>query len=475
VTSGLLAAALVVAAPASASGDPGLPLPPANPSDGQIADANGRVTSQLGQVGRLINQLGSVDQQLQQLDDDVETKREAVNKALVDLQGARGAVAAADQRVDATKQGLADAGADIGRARRGFDHDVAELYMHGGGELSTLSSLTDGDAEELLDRTELLDETGRADRKTLDGLERAQVEKANRNSAARAAAQAAAAAAAAAQDKKTAAEQSVAAAEQDMDRAASRKADLDKQRDAAQAQLDAARAAVAGLRGQRAAFIAWDTEQQQEQAARAALIKAASQAALAAVQRVAGDRAARDRAAALAGGQSAHSAVDGDGDQAAVPGSPPARQWLMPPLTGDAAIETVVDRAMSQMGVTYAWGGGDENGPTLGVHDFGVADRYRDYRKIGFDCSGLMVYAFAGAGISLPHYSGYQYNAGVKMPLADRRRGDMLFWGRHGSRHVALYLGDDMMIEAPESGEAVRVVPVRFDGIAPYVVRMIDS
>jgi cell wall-associated NlpC family hydrolase len=259
-----------------------------------------------------------------------------------------------------------------------------------------------------------------------------------------------------------------------MDAAAARKADLTTRRDAAQARLDAARADVAGLRGQRAAFIAWDAEQQREQAERAALIKAAGQAALRALQRVERDRAARDRAAQLSTGRTPHTELDGDGrDAAPDPGGMPT--LLAPPPTGAAAVETVIDRAMSQLGVTYAWGGGDENGPSLGVRDHGVADRYRDFNRIGFDCSGLMVFAFAGVGISLPHYSGYQYNAGPKVPLADRKRGDMLFWGAHGSRHVALYLGDGTMIEAPESGSMVRIVPVRFGGIAPYVVRMISS
>jgi cell wall-associated NlpC family hydrolase len=145
-----------------------------------------------------------------------------------------------------------------------------------------------------------------------------------------------------------------------------------------------------------------------------------------------------------------------------------------PSITGSDAVETVVDRAMSQLGVVYAWGGGDEDGPTLGIRDGGVADSYGDYNKVGFDCSGLMVYAFAGIGVSLPHYSGYQYNAGTRVPVAERARGDMLFWGPNGSQHVALYLGDGKMVEAPESGKVVRVAAVREGGIMPYAVRIVS-
>lgn len=139
----------------------------------------------------------------------------------------------------------------------------------------------------------------------------------------------------------------------------------------------------------------------------------------------------------------------------------------------DSRIETVIARAQSQVGVPYAWGGGDANGPTKGIRDGGVADSYGDYNKIGFDCSGLVLYAFAGAGISLPHYTGYQYNHGTKVDPSQMQRGDLIFYGPSGNWHVAIYLGDGMMIEAPQSGGVVQVTPVRQSGMSPYAVRLI--
>lgn len=143
--------------------------------------------------------------------------------------------------------------------------------------------------------------------------------------------------------------------------------------------------------------------------------------------------------------------------------------------TGSRAqrIEAVIARAESQIGVPYAWGGGDANGPTKGIRDGGVADSYGDYNKIGFDCSGLTLYAFAAAGISLPHYTGYQYNHGTKVDINDIQRGDLLFWGPAAEYHVAIYLGDGMMIEAPNSGSTVQKSPVRYSGMSPYAVRLI--
>lgn len=139
----------------------------------------------------------------------------------------------------------------------------------------------------------------------------------------------------------------------------------------------------------------------------------------------------------------------------------------------NAKIEAVIARAQSQIGVPYAWGGGDANGPTKGIRDGGVADSYGDYNKVGFDCSGLTLYAFAGAGISLPHYTGYQYQKGTQVPASQMQRGDLIFYGPGGSQHVAIYLGDGTMIEAPQSGSNVQVSPVRQSGMAPNVVRLL--
>lgn len=136
---------------------------------------------------------------------------------------------------------------------------------------------------------------------------------------------------------------------------------------------------------------------------------------------------------------------------------------------GDRAqqIEAVIARAESQIGTPYVWGGGDANGATMGLDGNGYNG------KAGFDCSGLTLYAFAGVGISLPHYTGYQYQRGTQVPASQMQRGDLLFWGAGGSQHVAIYLGDGMMIEAPQTGMNVQKSPVRHNGMTPNVVRLI--
>ncbi|WP_067854888.1 NlpC/P60 family protein [Nocardia shimofusensis] len=455
----LVCAALVLTAGAGVA----VPPPPPNPSDGQIAQAGAQVDAGVGAVGTLINEVAAVDQQLRQLDDEVATRREEVNKALVDLHLAREAADAAAAHVAATQADLSVAGAEVARARHGFDDFATAAYTRptSGSLITHLTAATPTGA---IDRAEVIGLVSKNQQQVLDTLRRAQIELGNRNSEAREAKSQADTAAAEAEHLKVAAENAVAAATSALAGETARRDGLLRERDAAQARLDAARATVQGLHTQREVYQDWNRQRLAEEAQ--ALLTAAAEAAA----RAAADLAARERAAQLGEGKRPHTELE----NTPAPKKKAKPSPSSPSVRGSQAVEIVVDRAMSQLGVTYAWGGGDEDGPTLGIRDGGVADSYGDYNKVGFDCSGLMLYAFAGIGVSLPHYSGYQYNAGTRVPLSEKARGDMLFWGPGGSQHVALYLGNGKMVEAPQSGDVVKVSPVREDGIMPYAVRIIS-
>ncbi|MER6507847.1 NlpC/P60 family protein [Nonomuraea sp. NPDC001636] len=111
--------------------------------------------------------------------------------------------------------------------------------------------------------------------------------------------------------------------------------------------------------------------------------------------------------------------------------------------------EIAAAAALTQLGVSFSWGGGSSRGPTIGV---GTGANTR-----GFDCSGLTLYAWSKAGVRLAHYTGTQFRQGRRVPLASRRKGDLLFFGGPGDpTHVALYLGDNIMIHAPRTGDVVR-------------------
>jgi peptidoglycan DL-endopeptidase CwlO len=79
-----------------------------------------------------------------------------------------------------------------------------------------------------------------------------------------------------------------------------------------------------------------------------------------------------------------------------------------------------------------------------------------------FDCSGLVVWAFAGEGISLPHYTGSLWNSGLHVSRADLEPGDLVFFFADIS-HVGIYLGNGLMVDAPSTGQVVQVQPVFWD------------
>jgi cell wall-associated NlpC family hydrolase len=76
-----------------------------------------------------------------------------------------------------------------------------------------------------------------------------------------------------------------------------------------------------------------------------------------------------------------------------------------------------------------------------------------------FDCSGLVVWAYAQEGIALPHYTGDLWNSGVHIPRNDLEPGDLVFFFPDIS-HVGIYIGNGLMVDAPDFGLTVRVDPV---------------
>jgi cell wall-associated NlpC family hydrolase len=68
--------------------------------------------------------------------------------------------------------------------------------------------------------------------------------------------------------------------------------------------------------------------------------------------------------------------------------------------------------------------------------------------------------AWGAAGVSMPHYSGFQYNMFPKVPLNELQPGDLVFRGPGGSQHVALYIGNGLVIHAPQTGDVVKIAPM---------------
>ena len=125
----------------------------------------------------------------------------------------------------------------------------------------------------------------------------------------------------------------------------------------------------------------------------------------------------------------------------------------------------VIQRALAQRGVPFLYGGGNAAGPTRGT---GLKANI-----VGFDASGLIQYAYAGAGLKMPRTSGEQCNVGRKVALSQAKPGDLMCYGPGGTQSVAMYLGNGQMIEATEPG--VTVSAARTNGMVPYLTRILES
>ncbi|SDI73691.1 Cell wall-associated hydrolase, NlpC family [Actinokineospora alba] len=406
-----------------------VPPPPPNPSDSELSAGRTEAKAKAGKVGELTNQLAKAEARLMELQAEVEAKMEDANKALVDLETAEELAAKAKADAEAAKRESDSAGQSIENARKQLDEFAAGSYKQGTTVGSMSAYMGAKSPEDLLARAQLLNAVSGSELDALESMERARTVKANKDSLARAALDEATKRQAEAEQAKRNADAATATAQQAQRDQAGKSQELEAARADYERQLNEAQAKVGGLENQRKRYQDWLAAKQREDAANAAAAQASAPA---------GPRPAVNR-----------------------------------PPTGNA-VRIVIDRALSQLGVQYAWGGGNGKGPTRGIRDGGVADSFGDYNKVGFDCSGLMIYAFAGVGIRLPHYSGYQAAAGRRVPLNQMAPGDMLFWATRGRiHHVAMYIGNGQMVEAPYSGSRVRIAPVRYGGIVPYATRLL--
>ena len=143
---------------------------------------------------------------------------------------------------------------------------------------------------------------------------------------------------------------------------------------------------------------------------------------------LAAQRAAVDQAAAA---EAAPSDVS-----TSPPGSDGGSGFVPPPDASKAQI--AVQAAYSVVGTRYVWGSSDPS--------------------VGLDCSGVTVYAWQQAGVSLPHSSDAQYSSFPRIPLSAVQPGDLVYYGNYGP-HIAIYIGGGQIIHAssPAPGGQTRV------------------
>lgn len=435
-------------------------------------------------MAKLIADVAQANQRLQDLSAQIETEQESVNKALVDLETARDNAATAQHDVEASQQAVKDADAAIAAAQKRFDTFAVATYING----PSGSYLTARSPDDIITTAAAGQTLATSSQRVMDNLRRARTEQVNKESAARLAKQQADKAVADAQSSQAAAVTALTSAHRKFGEQQQEVNRLAGERNAAQARLDAARnwsvpAGGPGARG-RAASTSGPSGDRWDPAAPGPagpppgtagqwagewdptlpMVPSANVPGdpIAIINQVLGISATSSQVTANMG----HKFLQSIG--LIKPDTPDSgiTNGRIPRVYGRQASEYVIRRGLSQLGVPYSWGGGNAAGPSNGIGS--------GSGTVGFDCSGLVLYSFAGVGIKLPHYSGSQYNMGRKIPSAQMRRGDVIFYGPGGSQHVTIYLGDGQMLEAPDVGLKVRVAPVRTSGMTPYVVRYIE-
>jgi cell wall-associated NlpC family hydrolase len=440
-----------------------------------FATSGGVAVAEPQGIAGLVAAVADANQKLQDLGAQIQAQQESVNKSLVDVQAARDNAATAQADVDARQAELTGANDAIAAAQKRFNTFAASMYVNG----PSASYLTATDPAQMLDAASTGQALAISSQQALGDLQRARTDLVNRESSAR---EAKLNADQAVLDAQSSQDSAVAALTQAQDTFKNQQADLDRltaARAAAQAKLDQARewSAPAGSAATPAAHAVpagpdanWDRDP--NAAASAGKWDTAWDPTLPAIPSafVSGDPVAIINAI-LGIGQTSMQVTQQMGRNflqsiGLLPTESGFTNGAIPRVYGRQATEYVINRGLAVRGTPYSWGGGNAAGASRGI-DSGAG-------TVGFDCSGLMLYMFAGVGIKLDHYSGSQYNAGRKVPSSQMRRGDMIFYGPNASQHVAMYLGDGQMLEAPYTGSTVKVSPVRTSGMTPYVTRLIE-
>jgi cell wall-associated NlpC family hydrolase len=375
---------------------------PRRPSDTQIAQAKAAADAVAARISDLSGRLTAAQ-------DAADEAHASSAIALDEYQGTQNAYLIAQQEAEAAAAAAAQATADLGVARTQVIAFARRSYMQGSTWSGAAALITAADPGELVERAALLEAAGAHRSDVLGEVTVLQAKAAEADAVAQATVQTA--------------------------------ATLQEQ---AAAELEVAKAAEISAREQAAAL---GTEQAQ--------LQTELTAAQGELQTLVGERAAADRMAQVTRPVAAPTPPP-----AGIPAAPAGNQTEAG--AGDtSAAQRAIDAAKAYLGTPYAWGGGGTRGPGPGEDP--------DEDVIGFDCSGLTQYAYGRAGISIPRNSRAQYASLPKVSSDDLRPGDLVFWATNVSspgtiHHVAIWLGGDSILEAPESGSVVRITGMRWRG-----------
>jgi cell wall-associated NlpC family hydrolase len=370
------------------------------PSVAAAAPSNSQIAAAQAAADALTNQIGALSNQLQVAQDAVDVAHSTSALALDDFQAKQAAYEQAQQQSDAAAAASAQATAALGVARADVIAFARSSYMQGSTYPGAQALLTAATPGEMIERAALLEAAGGHRSDVVDRV--------------------------------TVLQQQATATE-------------------AVARTTLAEAGTLKEEANAALAVATDAEiSARAQAAELNTQQAQLQTELATAQQqlttMIGERAAAQRVAAVAP----------PAPKPAAPPAAPAPSSNTPHAGSGSASQAqkAIDAAKDYLGTPYAWGGGGTRGPGPGLDP--------DQGVIGFDCSGLTQYAYGQAGIAIPRNSRAQYASLPKVADDDLQPGDLVFWGSDGSNpgsieHVAIYLGGNQVIQAPQSGDVVKI------------------
>ena len=408
---------------------------PVYPSAGQVKAAQAAVGDKAAQISVVEGQLKASNARLEEVQSAAEVASERYNLARELLRQATDAAKAAGERAAAAQE-IADIASDkVGQF-------AAATYREGGSLGQLEAFLSSKGPQDVLDRA--------AGIQLISDIRNQVMQDADASSVVagvlrRQAAQAQARQLAAAQ----AAEDARAAAQAQVDLAVTETARIQKQQGVMIAQLATLRNTSVALERQRQAGLKAEAERR---AAAAAKARAAAHARAAAKARAAVQARAAAQARADARARAARDAAPRASAPDPVPYDSTTDPVAYSPVSAHGSSSAVVAFARGQIGKPYRWGGA---GPD------------------SWDCSGLTQAAWSQAGVSLSHYTGWQWAETSRVPLSDLQPGDLVFFGDSGptSHHVGLYVGGGQMIEAPATGKNVRYASIWRSDIVPEAGR----
>ena len=342
-------------------------------------------------------QIKASQAELDQLQSQAEAAAERYNAGRI-------TVAKATQRANVAQAALVRQDAVVSRLRGQAGVFAAQVYRSGVGGLDVTVLSSNAGPSNLLDRLGTLDRVARGQTDVMQRIAVARHEQAGAAAEARAAVGDATNALAGVERDKAQVEQ-----------AATR-----------------AQAVLRDLQVKQAAIIkaAKDAAARRDAQARAAQLQAQADANARALVTFANEQAQ------VVAVRAVRTAASRDGAGRAEPAPAPVPQPAPAPVqqSGNAA-QVAVATAMAQLGKPYVWAAA---GPDV------------------FDCSGLTMFAYAAAGISIPHYTGAQINIGRRVSWDEMQPGDLIFFGADLG-HMGMYIGGGQMIHAPHTGDVVKI------------------